>query len=211
MRGNFSSPCGDNFLPPCGGGSGWGVRQCYVDPLDDPIGLSKHIVIPEPEDSKTLRFPPRSSAVVMLTSSSMLATIDLDNQPRFQANEVQDVRTDRDLTTKAMTADLVPAESRPEVQFRIRHRGSEIAGSPNTWARFRLAANPRLYPLADRPAFRDLPGSLAEGPFRPPALPAEPVEFVPDRVRRQLRHGQPERWTRQRHHSVAHLVEQLGG
>jgi len=43
----------------------------------------------------------------------MLAAVDLDDQPRFDANEVGDVVSNRNLTSKAIATELATAQAIP--------------------------------------------------------------------------------------------------
>jgi len=59
---------------------------------------------------------------------AMLPAIDFDDQMRFEARKVDDVRTDRNLTSKPVRFDLLVPYAMPECALRIRHVTAKIAG-----------------------------------------------------------------------------------
>ena len=58
----------------------------------------------------------------------MVATINLDDEPAVEADEVHDVSPERHLTTKAI-AELLFAKMTPEQSFGISHFAAEPTGS----------------------------------------------------------------------------------
>ena len=59
----------------------------------------------------------------------MLAAVDLDNELSFYAEEIDDVRSNRNLATEVVATDLVRAESEPETNLRICHLPAQFSGS----------------------------------------------------------------------------------
>ena len=51
----------------------------------------------------------------------MLATVDLDDQVRFYADEIDYVGAHRNLATEVVSSDLLTAESHPEIDLSIGH------------------------------------------------------------------------------------------
>jgi hypothetical protein len=56
-----------------------------------------------------------------------LPTINLYDQPPFEANEVDDVMVDRLLSSESMTLELPAAKQAPQGAFRISHAFAELA------------------------------------------------------------------------------------
>jgi len=59
----------------------------------------------------------------------VLTPIDLDNELSFDAEEIDDVRSHRNLATEMVAADLVRAESEPKTNFSICHLFAQFSGS----------------------------------------------------------------------------------
>ncbi len=54
------------------------------------VGLGQDVVVPEAQDLEALGLQP-GVALAVIGAALMLAAIQFDHQPRFQADEVQDV------------------------------------------------------------------------------------------------------------------------
>ena len=57
----------------------------------------------------------------------MLTAVQLDDQPGGGTIKIHDIWANRLLTSKAQTANLLPAQIRPESMFRIGHFGAKLA------------------------------------------------------------------------------------
>src|SRR5690606_33770406 len=113
------------FLPPplAGGGRGRGIEprtQRYENPLDDPIGVRQHVVVPEPNDPVSLCFQPSRPDAVRFRLQIVLTAVDLDDQSGREADEIHDVRSKRILPSKTDAADLLASEPVPQARFGIR-------------------------------------------------------------------------------------------
>jgi hypothetical protein len=73
--------------------------------------------------------------VILPRGGEMLATIDLDNYLRLETGEIDHVRTQRNLATKAVAIDLLAAQPHPKMEFSVRRLGAKLTGSPNFGAR----------------------------------------------------------------------------
>jgi hypothetical protein len=69
----------------------------------------------------------------------MLPTINLYDQPPFEANEVDDVMVDRLLSPESMTLELPAAKQAPQSAFRISHVFAEL---PRVLVRHRRGSAP---------------------------------------------------------------------
>jgi hypothetical protein len=61
-----------------------------MNPFDDAISVGKHVMIPKSQDRKALRLQPLLADSVALTVR-VLAAIYLNDQPRIEADEVDNV------------------------------------------------------------------------------------------------------------------------
>ena len=116
-------------LPPCGGGSGWGVQDSCTDAFQNSVRFLENIRIPEPEHSEALRDEPPCAPLVLFDCPGVLASVDLDHQPSLEAGEINDVGTHRNLTTETVAFDLRPTESPPQQGFGIGHVRPELPSS----------------------------------------------------------------------------------
>ena len=67
--------------------------------MKDTREICQHFVMREPKNYKSLFAKPGITRCVPLRlNDGMLATINLDDESRFRANEVHDVKTDRKLS-----------------------------------------------------------------------------------------------------------------
>src|SRR5258708_5937379 len=119
-----------NPLPPCGGGLGWGViaGEMRDDDVVDALDIAEHLIVPEAQHAEPLPLQPRRPRIVLREPTVMLPAIDLDDEPPIEADEVDDVATDRHLSAETMTVDLLEAELRPQALFRFRRIAAELTG-----------------------------------------------------------------------------------
>jgi hypothetical protein len=90
------------------------------DDLNDSVLILQDVVVPESQHSKILR-PQPSVALLVGRGVSMLRTVDLDDEPRIESSEVDNVFADRDLFAKAMTFDLLPSQQKRQSAFGVCH------------------------------------------------------------------------------------------
>jgi hypothetical protein len=86
----------------------------------------QHVVIPEAQHLESLRLQPRIAYFVALTVR-MLAAIHFDHYARGEADEVEDIRSQRGLAAE-MYAELMRTHPAPQFPFCIRHVVAELAG-----------------------------------------------------------------------------------
>ena len=83
------------------------------------LGLSQHIVIPEPDHTKPeARKIPRSLQI-KTQIVGMLSAIYLDDQSRADAHEVDNVAANRLLPSESILAEMPIAQMAPEMSFCI--------------------------------------------------------------------------------------------
>ena len=106
------------------GGRKGAIRPEDVQDLSqDAFNPREHIIIPEAQHSIPFTLKPTIAVAVAFTLQ-MLTAIDFDDQHRFQARKVDNVRSDRDLAAKSPICKLAPAQSIPETLLRVRHPGA---------------------------------------------------------------------------------------
>jgi hypothetical protein len=90
--------------PPLRGRLGGGARAERIkNHAQHPIGIRKHVVVPEADDTITTSLEP---ARAHLTVIGMLPAIDLDDELRLGAEEIDDVGSERVLAAEAETFEL---------------------------------------------------------------------------------------------------------
>jgi len=121
-----------NFPPPLRGRvrEGGGAER-RINDFDHAIRILQDVVIPEPHDAKILRLQPSGAHRVTHRSLTMLTTIDFDNQASTEAGKIGDIRSERDLSPKTMTVDLLASQPRPQTHFRIRLIATQFACDPD--------------------------------------------------------------------------------
>jgi hypothetical protein len=87
-----------------------------MDRFHDSFRVAHHIIVPEPYHAVTFRIQPARSSFVAATVIfvSMLRTIDLNDEARFQAREVRNIRSDRDLSSEVTSLYLKPSKVTPK-------------------------------------------------------------------------------------------------
>src|SRR5699024_1328462 len=102
------------------------------------IRLIQNFIIPEPQDRKPLGNKPVVTPPVG-RRKSMLPTIGLHNYPGAEVHEIDNIRTNRLLTTKLSTSQSMSTQMSPQQLFGIRHAPPKLLGkytlnhsAPNT-------------------------------------------------------------------------------
>src|SRR5204862_134787 len=123
------------------------------------------IVIPEAQNSESLRREPSGSLLILFDRPCMLTTIDLDDQPRLQAGKIEDVGAHRNLAPEAKPFHLLVAEPHPQSLLGIGHCGPEPPSALNLRARGHLEARSdsglrcTAHPSRMRTPASELPGT----------------------------------------------------
>jgi hypothetical protein len=99
------------------------------DDFDDGLNVVKHIVVPETKHSVPLSLEPGCSHVIVGLLVIVLASIDLDDKPLLQADEVHDVSPERVLAAKPVSFELSFPQSTPQSTFGIGHVTTKLASS----------------------------------------------------------------------------------
>jgi hypothetical protein len=68
------------------------------DLFEHGLQLRQYIVVPEPEHAKAVLPQNGGTAFVVVRSLSMLTAIEFNDEPRFQADKINDETGDRQLT-----------------------------------------------------------------------------------------------------------------
>jgi hypothetical protein len=87
-------------------------RLDYV--LHDTVHVSQYIVIPEPQDNETLIPQPSIPLGIIIGLLSMLPAVQLDDQPFFQTDKIDNVLSQWLLATEFETLDLPKTKFSPE-------------------------------------------------------------------------------------------------
>jgi hypothetical protein len=111
--------------PPAYGGGG---SQGVIDGLDYRVGLRKHVGIPEAQNAKPTRSQTGVAIVVVDRLSHVLATVQLNDDRGFKANEVTDVRADRMLSSEFEAVQLASSQMMPKETFGFRGVVAQVAG-----------------------------------------------------------------------------------
>ena len=92
-----------NFLP----------MQGLVDRFDDIVGTEQDVVIPEPQRAKATGSQRRISMPVMPRLIEMLTAIQLDDDPRLDADEIADIDADGMFPPELEASQLAAAQAAP--------------------------------------------------------------------------------------------------
>jgi hypothetical protein len=87
---------------------------------ENPFQIGKHVVVPESGNPKAV-FREPSVAFQVSSWLGMLTAVDFYDQSRFEAEEVGDVRSDRDLTSKLECLESAISQCKPELSFGVGH------------------------------------------------------------------------------------------
>jgi len=92
------------------------LQNCFLNAF----GVRKDFIVPKADDAPAAFFEPSGAPLVSFIIS-MLPTVRLDDDAMRDANEIDDERTDRTLTTKFVTGKPTASQSVPQTPFGIRH------------------------------------------------------------------------------------------
>lgn len=99
-------------------------RELYC--LDNTIQLSQHLIVPEPQHAKTSAFKKSRSLSIIANVIGMLATINLDYDPKWQTHKIKNKTIKRMLTAELHTQ-LFSAEPLPQLLLGIGHVAAQGA------------------------------------------------------------------------------------
>ncbi len=68
------------------------------------------VVVPEPQYAEASRLQPGRTPLIVFDCIGMLASVHFDYEPSFEADEIDDVWTHRNLAPEAIAGDLFSAE-----------------------------------------------------------------------------------------------------
>jgi len=95
------------------------LNQRLKNALKNHLRLRKHVIVPEPQNTKTRTRQIESPLDILACVYQMLSPIELDDQTRTQADEVDDVTTQRHLATEPVSSELSVAHEAPETAFGV--------------------------------------------------------------------------------------------
>jgi hypothetical protein len=100
------------------------VPACSIRPqhpsylLDDTFRIRQHLSIPESQHSEPEGLEsPSSQIVVRLSFFNMLTAVEFDDQPGFNATEIDDEGIDRNLPAELPSIEVSVSQNRPEALF----------------------------------------------------------------------------------------------
>jgi hypothetical protein len=82
----------------------------------DIVEMLQHFVVPEAEDAETFGAE-EGVALSVVEAVAVLAAVDLNDQPGFEADKIEDVAAQRDLSAEFGAGELAVAERTPEHGF----------------------------------------------------------------------------------------------
>jgi len=100
--------------------------QCFNEPFKNARGIPQHLIVPKAEHAVACRLEDPAAGDISILIRRMMPAVDLDDQPRFQAAEVRDVRTNRVLTAELETTETPIAEEHPHSPLGIRLRVAQL-------------------------------------------------------------------------------------
>src|SRR5690606_25040256 len=84
------------------------------------VNIRQDVVIPEAHDAKDESFQFSRSQRILNGLDGVLPTIDLDDQPRFKRDEVNDISAKRILSSELVAVGSAVAQTRPHQALRVR-------------------------------------------------------------------------------------------
>jgi len=87
--------------------------QGLVDRLDDIVGTEQDVVIPEPQRAKAAGSQRRISMPVVPRLIEMLTAIQLDHDPRLDADEIADINAEGMLPPELEASQLAAVQATP--------------------------------------------------------------------------------------------------
>src|SRR6266849_8283430 len=130
--------------PPLRGRSGWGVTRgaCQESWRERP----RYWRAPHCSRKDDTIAPRREPARARVAVIRMLSTVDLDDELRRGAEEVDDIGSKRMLAAEAEPFELLAAQPRPQPDLGIRGRAAKFARERRGHASMVTSADPRRHP-----------------------------------------------------------------
>jgi hypothetical protein len=82
------------------------VTELDHKPLENAGEVLHDLIVPKANDAPAMGFQPGGAPCVLCFSPTMLPTIDFNDERLLDAGEIDDVGTERHLTTEAVTKEL---------------------------------------------------------------------------------------------------------
>src|SRR5688500_11221443 len=89
--------------------------------------MQEYVVVPVSDHPVALRFQYGGPARVVLGLFGMLSAVELDDELRQRADEIDDVRADRNLPAETEAFHLASAQESPELALGVRALVSQLA------------------------------------------------------------------------------------
>ena len=96
--------------------------------MENSFRVSQHVVVPEPQYSITSLIQKLSPPLISLNLISMMSSIQLDDQLRFRAKEVNDEAPDGLLAAKLAAVHLSVTQTQPQFPFGVGLVATEALG-----------------------------------------------------------------------------------
>jgi len=90
-----------------------GVASRLQDRISDTGDNLHHLVVPDADHLKSLLVQPCVASGIIVALRIVLPTVEFNDGPCFQTNEVDDVTTDRELVSKAQAVQLSKSQRAP--------------------------------------------------------------------------------------------------
>jgi hypothetical protein len=74
--------------------------------LHDPIRVLERVIVPNSDDAESLSFEPGRAHAIMRRCDRVLAAIDFDDQLLLEADEIDDISTNRSLASEFQAIEL---------------------------------------------------------------------------------------------------------
>ena len=96
-----------------------GVWQGVTQHRKHSLKISEDVRGPETKHRESLPFEPRRPDAVLIRAGRVLASGDFEDQLFLEAHKIDDVASDRRLSSEATAADLPLPDRVPEFSFRV--------------------------------------------------------------------------------------------
>jgi len=97
------------------------------DGFEHRLPVARHNTVPEAQDAEILCLQKSCALLIVIGALEMLAAVQFNDQSALETCEVGDVRTYRDLPSKACAWNFSAAQLLPQSPFRLGHCISECA------------------------------------------------------------------------------------
>jgi hypothetical protein len=118
-----------------------GRTQNFDEAHQNAIDVLEHLIVPETHHPIAARRKPGIAHTVSIDVVTMLSTIDLNDELRVEAREVDDVMTNRYLSAKSKAFNLSLPNAMPERAFGIGHVTAQVSRI-TVWHSTKFAEHP---------------------------------------------------------------------